>query len=177
MGVTDTAHDAHITSLLLAAHDIVAQHLRQRIERGTTTYRVPCIAVVDEQYCIARPHANIDVSLVSVTTAAGADITTLCSYDAARGVVLVPTDYDGHMLSVTVASGWTSASVPAVVVSVLCELTHHLYVSTSLAAHNLAGVASHSTSVSGVTTESRTYRDDYVQRVLSRLDRWRLNLW
>jgi hypothetical protein len=176
MGVTDTAHDAHITSLLLAAHDIVAQHLRQRIERGTATYRVPCIAVTDDQYCIARPRASIDVSLSSVS-AAGADITALCSYDAERNVVRVPTDYEGYMLDVTLTSGWTSSSVPQVVVGVLCELTYHMYVSTSLAANNLAGVASLSTSVSGVTTESRTYRDDYVQRVLSRLDRWRLNLW
>lgn len=176
MGVTDTTQDAHITSLLQAAHGIVASHLQQRIERGSSTHRVPCIAVTHDHYCIARPLASIDVTLEQVV-AAGTDITAQCSYDAARNVVLVPTDYEGYMLDVTVTSGWLSATVPAVVVSVLCELTYHLYTSTSLASSNLAGVASHSTSVSGVVTESRTYRDDYVQRVLSRLDQWRLNLW
>ncbi|GIV50592.1 MAG: hypothetical protein KatS3mg038_1153 [Candidatus Kapaibacterium sp.] len=176
MGVTTTAHDAHITSLIGAAHDIVQQYVQQPIERTTTTHTAPCVAVPDSPLCAVRLMVSIDVTLDEVV-ALDEDITSLATLDADRNRILVPTDYEGAPVRVKTTSGWTPLEVPEVVTSVLCEITAHLYRSTALADVNLAGVASLSTSVSGVVTESRSYRDDYMQYVLSRLSQWRLNLW
>ncbi|GIV50641.1 MAG: hypothetical protein KatS3mg038_1162 [Candidatus Kapaibacterium sp.] len=172
MGVQTTAHDTHITSLIGAAQGICEAYIRQPLERTSATYYAPCVSLYDHPLCgiYIRPSIDVQVDAVVVD---GVNITSQVTYDSERNRLLLPTDYEAALATLTLTSGWTPSTVPDVVVATLCELVAHLYRSTALADINTAGLSSLSYSQSGVVTESRTLRDDYVDLLLRRLDRWR----
>lgn len=171
LGVTTTAHDTYLSSLIQAAEGTISAWLHQPIARTPVTTAAPCVPVPDSVYCVAQLDGSINVALTSVE-AKGYDITSLCSVDGWR--LFVPPDYVHMVVEATYESGWTQDTVPDLVKYAIARIVRHYYVRTDLAALNVAGLSSLTQSDGGVVTFSRVIDRNELDDILLPLKQWRI---